>query len=293
MDAFTRIEELRRNNQPFALATVTWRRAPSSGKQGSRAIVHPDGRVEGWMGGACSQPTLVGVALESLRTGASQLVVLGEHDHRSDVKNVPMACTSEGAMEVYMEPVLPVPHIHIVGSSPMTETLRNLAGALGWKATVHEDDEMADVTPASHVVVATQGHFDEQALQKALDTPAVSIGLVASEKRATSVKEWLREAGVGEDQIARINAPVGLDLGPTDHNGIAVAILAELVARQVQAYPAVSDIMTPEQAIDPVCEMTVDVGTARWTFDHADTTYYFCAPGCRKAFSNDPSAFLA
>jgi xanthine dehydrogenase accessory factor len=289
---FDRIAELRGQGQAFAVATVTWRRAPSSAKVGSRAIVHPDGSVEGWMGGACSQPTLVKAALETLETGRAQVVVLGEHDHRPDVVNVPMACSSEGAMEVYMEPVLPSPKVHIVGSSPMTATLADLVGALGWRVAVTEDTDMADVDASTHVIVATQGHFDEQALEQALVSRARSVGLVASEKRASAVVEWLRSTGLSDEVIARLRAPVGIDLGHTDHSGIAVSILAELVRIEAEAHPAGPEIEAPQQAVDPVCEMMVDVASARWTFDHEGTTYYFCAPGCRKAFSNEPAAFL-
>ncbi len=289
---FERIAGLRNEGRVFALATVTWRRAPSSAKVGSRAVIHPDGSVEGWMGGACSQPTLVKAALESLETGRSQLVVLGEHDHRPDVVNVPMACSSEGAMEVYMEPVLPAPKVHIVGSSPMTATLADLVRALGWRATVTEETSTESIDASTHVIVATQGHFDEQALEAALSSAARSIGLVASEKRAASVMEWLRDSGITDEQLARVRAPVGIDLGPTDHSGIAVSILAELVSLDASAYPTQPVIEAPAQAVDPVCEMMVDIATARWTFDHDGTTYYFCAPGCQKAFSNDPAAFL-
>ncbi|MDH3249582.1 MAG: XdhC family protein [Acidimicrobiia bacterium] len=289
---FERIAELRSQGHAFAVATVTWRRAPSSAKVGSRAIIRPDGTVEGWMGGACSQPTLVRAALESLETGRAQLVVLGEHDHRPDVVNVPMACSSEGAMEVYMEPVLPAPKVHIVGSSPMTATLGKLVDALDWQCVVTEDVAMEGVDRSTHVIVATQGHFDEQALERALATEARSIGLVASEKRASSVIEWLRNEGLPDEAMARLRAPVGIDLGHTEHDGIAVSILAELVRIEAEAHPTAPVIDAPEQAIDPVCEMVVDVATARWTFDHEGTTYYFCAPGCQKAFSNDPAAFL-
>lgn len=244
------------------------------------------------MGGACSQPTLVKAALETLETGRAQVVVLGEHDHRPDVVNVPMACSSEGAMEVYMEPVLPSPKVHIVGSSPMTATLADLVGALGWRVAVTEDTDMADVDASTHVIVATQGHFDEQALEQALVSRARSVGLVASEKRASAVVEWLRSTGLSDEVIARLRAPVGIDLGHTDHSGIAVSILAELVRIEAEAHPAGPEIEAPQQAVDPVCEMMVDVASARWTFDHEGTTYYFCAPGCRKAFSNEPAAFL-
>lgn len=244
------------------------------------------------MGGACSQPTLVNAALETLTTGRATLVVLGEHDHREGVENVPMACASEGAMEVYMEPVLPAPKVHIVGSSPMTSTLVDLVKAMDWRVEAREETDMTGVDGSTHVVVATQGHFDEQALHAALGTDARSIGLVASEKRASSVVGWLRDTGLDDEQLARVRAPIGIDLGPTDHTGIAVSILAELVKIEVSAHPASGTVEAPEQAVDPVCEMLVDVDTARWTLEHEEITYYFCAPGCHKAFSKDPAAFL-
>lgn len=244
------------------------------------------------MGGACSQPTLVDAGLESLRTGQPTLVVLGEHDHRESVINVPMACASEGAMEVYMEPVLPSPHVHVVGSSPMTATLVDLLNAIGWKASSGDQTEMGFIDASTHLIIATQGHFDETAIQSALASPARSIGLVASEKRATSVKEWLREHGATDEQISRVRAPVGMDLGSTDHAGMAVAILAELVQLDAGAHPVTTEIASPKQAVDPVCGMLVDPSSARWTHKHEGVDYYFCAPGCHKAFSSDPAAHL-
>ena len=101
------------------------------------------------MGGACSQPTLVKAALEALGTGRARLVVLGEHDHRPDVVNVPMACSSEGAMEVYMEPVLPPPKVHIVGSSPDDrDARRSRPGAwVGGAASTEETSTERRSTP--------------------------------------------------------------------------------------------------------------------------------------------------
>ncbi len=116
------------------LATVVWRRAPSSGRQGSKAIISPAGDVEGWLGGACAAPTVVRRALESLEDGKPRVLVLGEHDSREGVEVVPMACESEGAMEVYLEPVLPTPELVVVGDSPMVGALVEMAAVLGWRS---------------------------------------------------------------------------------------------------------------------------------------------------------------
>jgi xanthine dehydrogenase accessory factor len=196
-------------------------------------------------------------------------------------------------MEVYVEPMLPSPKLTVGGSSPAAEVLVDLAGRVGWRSELVADDpDPATVGYGDAVVVATQGHFDETALEAALRSEAGYVGLVASSKRATEVMSWLRGRGVSEEAIVRIRAPAGLDLGATTHEEIAVSILAELVAWRAGggARPVVS-INPPEVAIDPVCQMEVDVATARWVSDHAGQRYYFCAPGCQKAFEAEPARF--
>lgn len=283
---------------PFVLATVTWRRGPSSGKGGSRAVIHPDGSVEGWLGGACAEPTVVRHALEALRDGEPRLLVLGEPDARDGVTHVAMACSSEGAMEVFVEPMLPAPDLWVVGRSPAVQTLVSLAGALGW--TTHALDagqastpmDLTGVGPRSMVVVATQGHYDEPALEAALATPAFYVGLVASHKRAATVRAYLVERGVTEQSLTRLHAPAGLDLGATPHQEIAVAILAELVALRARSTAvAPVEVAQKQEALDPVCGMTVDVATARFRSEYEGGMVYFCAAGCKRAFDADPSAF--
>jgi xanthine dehydrogenase accessory factor len=293
MNVIARAARLQSEGAPFVLATVTWRRGPSSGKGGSKAIIHPDGTVEGWLGGACARPTVVRQALEALADGSPRLLVLGEHDGREGVEVVSMACASEGAMEVYCEPVLPLPRLIIVGSSPMVDTLRRLAAVLGWNASsVEETATLADAPERSFVVVATQGDYDEPAVEAALAGKAGYIGLVASEKRASAVKAWLRDRGVSDEAMTRLHAPSGVDLGPTEHHEIAVSILAELVAfKAAGAGAQVVTIDLPEQAIDPVCGMSVDVARARFVSEHETGRVLFCAAGCQRAFEAHPGAY--
>lgn len=235
---------------------------------------------------------MVAAALEALTDGRTRLLSLGEHDHRPDVQNVPMACSSDGAMEVFVEPQLPAPDLHLVGSSPMIEALAELARALEWRVTVVDEPVLDGVGADSWIVIGTQGHYDDPALEAALTTPARYIGLVASSKRADEVLSSLRAQGISEEQIARVRAPAGLDLGRTSHSEIAVAILAEVVSLKSAGYPVV-EVKKMQEAIDPVCHMTVDIETARFKTEHDGTTYYFCAPGCQRAFEQNPSAFLA
>jgi xanthine dehydrogenase accessory factor len=156
------------------------------------------------------------------------------------------------------------------------------------------DLDPVGIDERSFVVVATQGHYDEDALERALATEAGYVGLVASRKRADAVLGYLRDRGVAEGALERVHAPAGIDLGRIAHEEIAVAILAELVreraAGHLEAAPP-AEIPTHEE-LDPVCGMTVDVATARYRSVHDGTTYYFCSAGCLKRFEEEPAAFL-
>jgi xanthine dehydrogenase accessory factor len=215
---------------------------------------------------------------------------------------VPISCQSEGALEIYIEPVLPVPHLVIVGDSPMARTLASLAGALGWRAdlirgpdfTTEQADERAVV------VVATQGHGDEDVLERAVAARPAYLGLVGSRRRGATVLGYLEDRGVPKDQLDRVRVPAGLDLGRTTHQEIAVAILAELV--QLRASGALAAPPVPEpsvqagpeprpDAVDPVCGMNVSVTPVSRLLRHDGVDYYFCCAGCRQAFEQDPDAY--
>ena len=233
---------LAKRRQPYALATVVWRRPPSSVKAGAKALVTPDGLIRGWIGGGCSEPVVKREALRALEEGTPRLLHLTPPDElpspRQGIVVAPMTCASEGALVVFVEPYLPKPQLAIIGDAPTAHTLAELAGVLEFEvATIDPFDptdigpdlDMAGVAGSSFIVVATMDSYDETALEAALSTQAPYIALVASRKRAESVFETLRRSGVGSEQLRRGRAPAGLDLGPLPHHEIAVAILAEIV----------------------------------------------------------------
>jgi xanthine dehydrogenase accessory factor len=290
-------EKLRRG-EPFALATVVWRQGPSSGKQGSQAIITADGELCGWIGGACAEPVVVREARQSIADGVARLLLLGTPEQfgstvAEGMTVVPISCQSEGALEVYIEPVLPAPRLVIVGTSPMTRTLAELAQALDWSVDVvpGTDFTTAHANDTAMVVIATQGHDDEAAVERAVAARPAYLGLVASRRRAEAVLGYLAERGVPAGQLARVHAPAGLDLGETTHEEIAVAILAELVKLRARGavvpHPerALVPPEAPVTAIDPVCGMAVTAGQAAHPLTREGVTYYFCCAGCRRAFA--------
>lgn len=314
-----RAAELHRRHQPFVLATVVWARGPSSGKQGATALIEADGTMRGWIGGACAEPAVLRQARSVMKDGSASLMYLGPADEldgheRDGVLNVPISCSSEGALEVFMEPVLPQPHVVLVGSSPAVTTLTRLLAALDWRVTVVDDGgdpngfgpdvevettveaiAAVGVDSTTPIVVATQGHYDETALTAALATETPYIGLVASAARARTVLGYLRDQGVAEAEVRRIHTPAGVDLGPIEHREIGVAILAELVAIKASggiAGPAAAVSPAPATAIDPVCGMTVQIEGARFTTELDDVAYYFCCPACLKTFETAPAEHI-
>ena len=305
--------QLSERGERFAMATVLWRRGPSSGKTGYRAVITATGEVRGWVGGACAEPIVVREALTALDEGTPRMVFIGRPDElagedRDGTVVVPISCQSEGALKIFIEPVPRGPDLVVVGRSPMVHALVAMAGALGWWTTVVDDgghpedwsepDRLlttldlasAGVGPRTALVVATQGHYDEEALQQAVASAAGWLGVVASQRRAAALFDHLRTRGFGDDVLNRVNAPAGLNLGHVSHEEIAVAILAELVqfraAGGLKGNAATVTTAAPAgvEAVDPVCGMTVQVAAARHRLERDGQTYYFCCAGCLASF---------
>jgi len=310
-----RAAELAQRDEAFALATVVWRQGPSSSQAGARAIISAEGELRGWIGGACAEPTVIRAAREVIETGTARLLLLGSPEQfgyptdsgqlPDGMTFVPIACQSEGAIEVYIEPVLPVPHLVVVGDSPMASTLAELAKPLGWQVSLiaGQDFTAADADGRSLVVIATQGHDDEGVLERAVSARPAYLGLVSSGRRGAAILGYLADRGVDAELLDRVRVPAGLDLGRTTHTEIAVAILAELVQlRAIGKFAGSSSALhtvrpvgrpadRPEQATDPVCGMTVAVGPASRRSEYKGDTYYFCGAGCQQAFDSDPAAY--
>jgi len=249
---FARAAELEAGGRSFVVATVVAVRRPTSARPGASGIVHPDGAIEGWVGGSCAQPVVVREALRSLADGQPRLLRLSKdapaEGHRGDgIVELVMTCHSGGTLEIYVEPHLPAPILWVAGTTPIAGALVALGAASGWRvslfdpiadagafsgATIVADTALHRVEPESspYIVVATQGVWDEEALASALRREASYVGLVASPTRATAVRQWLKEEnGMAEERLAALRAPAGLDLGAETAEEIALSILAELV----------------------------------------------------------------
>jgi xanthine dehydrogenase accessory factor len=320
---FDQVSVLTRAGESFAIATVVRVEKPISAKPGDKAIIRQDGTLDGWVGGGCAQDTVVREAKKSIREAQPRLLRLvgsGAIAEKSEgVLEFPITCHSGGTMDVYLEPVLPQPQLILLGNSPVAQTLAKLAHVLNFEINVfdpqatreqfpdaaqlarsHELSSL-EIRPLSFVVVSTQGHDDELALESAARSSAPYIAFVASKKKFAGRAAELRERGVSDEQIARIKAPAGLDLGAFTPDEIAASILAEMVqfrrqqfaptqVEQARAVAAVDEMVA--EAIDPVCGMTVEIATARYSSEYQGAQYYFCARVCKNSFDREPQLYL-
>src|SRR3990170_4493478 len=208
-----RAAELETGGRTFVLATVVAVRKPTSARPGASGIIHPDGTIEGWVGGSCAQPVVVREALRSLADGQPRLLRLSKdapaEGRRGDgILELVMTCHSGGTLEIYVEPHLPAPILWVAGTTPIAGELVTLGAAAGWRVSLLDPIADAEAFPAAervantvglgsldpeaspYVVVATQGVWDEEALAGALSRSVSYVGLVASPTRAGVVRAW-------------------------------------------------------------------------------------------------------
>jgi xanthine dehydrogenase accessory factor len=240
---------------------------------------------------------------------------------------VPMTCVSEGAVDVYIEPQLEKKQMLVVGASPIAIALAKQGIMQGYDVTmVCEDAERSTLTfgleglsvnlievkelsgwleqlPSAtksllEAVVASMGHYDEETLTLLAKTRPRYLGLVASRKRGNTVMEFVKDS-VAKEDLVRVRNPAGLDISAKTPNEVAVSILAEMIQlrRMAASQPVIDELetlpmMQKQEAVDPVCGMTVDIATAKHSYELDAKIYYFCCPHCRKRFVDNPQKYL-
>lgn len=199
-----------------------------------RLAVRPDGQIVGSLGGPLADRRAAEAAVAELDKGPSRLIEPDE------------------AHELLIEPVTGRPRIIIAGGGHVSRAIARQARLLDFDVTVLEDRPafadperfdgatvlMGDVAETigglefgaqDFLVVATRGHkMDADCVLAAAKTNARYIGLLGSRRKTVLIAEMLREHGIGDDRVAAIHAPVGLDLGGRTPAEIALAILAEV-----------------------------------------------------------------
>ena len=267
----------------FALVTVVRREPPSSARVGDSALITQSGDYHGWAGGGCTRETVVREAQRAMLDGEPRLLCISPEmntESRPGMVAIAMTCDSGGTVEVYVEPVLPVPRLVLFGATPAVEALARIGEAMGYRVERGPEAPVKD----AHVLVATMGDEDLEILQKVLRGEPAYVGVIASRKRFDQVRETLAACGVPRAAVEKVCAPAGLDIGATTPEEIALSVMAQIVQMKKKPVKEKKAEMKPAEAMDPICGMTVNVATARHTAEVEGKTYYFCCAGCRTKF---------
>lgn len=297
-----RAEELAAQGAAFVTATVVRAQRPTSARAGNVALVLGDGTVEGFVGGVCAEHSVRQYAMKAMKSGEPLLLRIlptngddfdGEQEIKEDgAVTVQNTCLSGGAIEVFLEPVLPAPRVHVVGSTPIAAALERSGPELGLDI-VAAYDAPPDLREGDlAIVVAAHGKGELDALRRGLEAGVPYVALVASPRRGASLVDELRADGVADEQLARLECPAGLAIDARTPPEIAVSILARIIqTRRSASYePPLTSPKTespPAFAVDPICGMTVMAEPSTPHVEHEGATVYFCCEGCKTKFQQE------
>lgn len=238
------LADLREQKAPHAVATVVETVGSVSAKTGSKAVIDGDGNlVAGWVGGGCAESQTCQAALDAIASGQTSVIDIDLDD---EVLGAGMPCG--GSMRVYVEPMLPRPTLWIMGHGRVGECLCELGDLVGLEVVVNDPAVTRDKYPAAarlitddldyqelkpkaedFVVIATQHKGDHESMQRALAANPGYIALIASRKRSRLVLDYIRQQGFSQEDLAKVVAPAGLDLGARTPEEIALCVISEIV----------------------------------------------------------------
>jgi xanthine dehydrogenase accessory factor len=249
-DVFRALVDALERGETAALVTVVSTRGSTPQRMGAKMLVFADGRTVGTIGGGCYEHDAFGKARAAIQLRRPQLAQYDLNDDLAEESG--LICG--GHMEVYIEPVEPSPHLYIVGAGHISLFLARFASEAGFRLHVVDDREKyanadrfpaaeivvdsipgwlgrADLRPGGYAVIVTRGHrHDLDALRVLCTRELRYLGMIGSRAKVKQVFGTLLTEGVPAETLARVHAPIGLDLGGVTPAEIAVSILAELIA---------------------------------------------------------------
>jgi xanthine dehydrogenase accessory factor len=251
MDIYQEIVTLRTAGRRGALATITSVRGSIPSFQTSKMLVRDDGSIVGTIGGGCVEAEVWQAAREVMEEEKPRTLTFNLNQNPK--YDTGLVCG--GTLEVFIEPVLPVPVLYLFGAGHVAVSTYKVASAAGFDVVVVDDRETyanrerfpdarevvaedfeqacAQISPSesSYIVIVTRGHRDDmRVLRWAVTTPARYIGMIGSKRKTIAIFKELINEGVEPALFERVSAPVGLEIGAVTPEEIAVAIVAELIA---------------------------------------------------------------
>lgn len=245
-EIFHRISGLLSQGKRLALASVIEAQGSAPRGTSAKMIITEDGATYGTVGGGCAEAYVVQQAKKVISDGVLRIFELDLGD--DSWSGIGMACG--GVIKVSLELIAPKPRLIILGAGHVARSIANLAHLTNFKVAVidsfaerdkfPEADEVIQeevgkgasnlkITPNDYVVIITRHHQDERALRSVINSTAAYIGMIGSKNRVRLVYETLVKEGVPADQLLKVNAPIGLDIGAESPEEIAVSVIAEII----------------------------------------------------------------
>ena len=241
--------KLENNEKPYAIATVIRVEGSSSGKVGDKEIFDEKGqRIMGYIGGGCIENRVSDVAIETLIDGIPKVV---EIDLDSDT--IAMGIPCGGNMSVIVEPQMIDSVILIRGEGRIVEVFCSMAKLLNFKLIVHTSKRNEELYPdadkiiteglkvedidekINYFILATHQGNDDKIALGAIRKGIPYVGVIASQKKANLIKEYLLDNNVSESEIKNLHSPIGLDLNAITPEQIALSIISEIVMLENRA----------------------------------------------------------
>jgi xanthine dehydrogenase accessory factor len=224
------------HKQPAVLATVVEVNGVSPAKVGAQIVLLPDGSTAGTAGGGKLEASILADARATLADGQPRLAHYTLTEEGTDAVGV----LCGGEVRAFIQPYMPPPQLVIVGGGHIGQPLKVMGEAAGFdvvvvdvepgRATMPGLDEIP-LTEDSYIVLITTDHVsDEAALRQVITSPVRYIGMIGSRAKCQTILSHLRANGYSDEALARVYAPIGLDLGGPTPQEIAVGILAEIIA---------------------------------------------------------------
>jgi xanthine dehydrogenase accessory factor len=246
---YSAILEAQASGQSAALCTVIRSSGSVPRHSTSKMLVFADGKFVGTIGGGEMENRTIEAARQVARSGQAQIL---EHNLVDPKQGDAGVCG--GTVEIFIEPINPPPQVVIIGAGHVGRATAHLAKWLGFRVIVNDDraelvapewipeadaylagaldDHLAEITlgPQTYVLLLTRGvQFDVALLPRLLEAGVAYIGVIGSKRRWTQALKELRDKGVAEEKLARVHAPIGLELNAETPEEIAVSIMAEIV----------------------------------------------------------------
>ncbi|MGE5126092.1 MAG: XdhC family protein [Betaproteobacteria bacterium] len=258
-DVLEAVLQAEASGEPAAMVTVVATEGSTPQKAGARMLVFGDGRIVGTIGGGCLEAEMSWRAREAIGGRRPRLV---SYDLTPDQAGEDgLVCG--GRMQVFIEPIEGTPVLCLFGAGHVAQPLARMAKACGFRVELADDrvkfanaerfpeadaivvDDFVAAAgrmtlgPNSYAIVVTRGHKgDGEALQAVLGRGLRFVGLLGSKPKVVHIFAALEEKGVPREELARVHAPLGLEIGAQTPDEIAVSILAEMIAVRRGVDPA-------------------------------------------------------